>query len=156
MCGFPTGRHEPCSAKLGGRRRSNDQRSASGGRGGPIAGRRPRQWRPSPWGGSARPAKTSTKPTPTSPFRTGNSPNYLRLLFPFSHSSPKGRGGHPYSRRFSATIARFWAESNRTTGKRGTPFSLAFPPGIRILETLPEGAGTISRKRPHKEARHGV
>ena len=25
----------------------------------------------------------------------GEFPNYLKLLFPFSHSSPKGRGGTP-------------------------------------------------------------
>ena len=35
----------------------------------------------------------------------GGFPNYLKLLFPFSHSSPKEGGGHPYPRRFSATIA---------------------------------------------------
>ena len=80
----------------------------------------------------------------------------LETPVPLLSQFPERKGGHPYSRRFSATIAWFWAESNRTTGRRGTPFPLAFPPGIRILETLPEGAGTISRKRPHKEARRDV
>ena len=74
--------------------RSNDQRSANGGRGGPIAGRRPCRWRPSPWGGSARPAKTSTKPTPQVPFVRRVS-HLLETPVPLLSQFPEREGGAP-------------------------------------------------------------
>ena len=95
MCGFSPGGHESYSAKLGGRRfpiQRPEVRQWRPWR--PIAGRRPCRWRPSWWGGSARPAKTSTKPTPQVPFVRRIS-QLLETPVPLLSQFPERKGGAP-------------------------------------------------------------